>query len=405
MGMFFINKENLKAGILFIFAIDTILLLIFGKTYSKFLLIQPFFHLHDLVLLGLAFISIISFKFNRNRLKSIDLISLASLIYLVYSIVHLEYVNRLNWYYVLRQFMIFGYMIFVYLVLKNTLIDAKFRNYVFRFITFTALLSVVLQFFYVAYLYFFKDINPFFERYYMSPLIVMGLIVSSAFIMVILKKIKRQLLFLLILIISFTVGHDSAFLSLILVYFGYYFSISSVKIKWILVLSFISVLTVIFIWVPTFTDVNMQWRIIYWKAILNEIFVKNYGVLGEGFGIPFLNNETIVELNNLMIQSGHPTNLLTDDENYLTAPHNSFLSLIFHIGSWVLILLIYPFKKCLNQLKKMPEQLFILFLSLVGMSIWSLFNVILELPHSASFYWLIYFTLAIMLKYENKVYE
>jgi len=400
-----ISNRALSRCLFFIVIIDTFLLLLFGKSYSKFLLIQPFFYVHDLILIITAIIALVSFNFVVNRIKSVDIFALVAAFYLLCSIIYLNHYNELQWYYLLRQFMVFGYMVSIYLILKHITHYEKITNYLYRSIIFIGILSVVFQLFYGSYLFVFKNINPFFERNYMSPLIVLGLGVSTAFVMVTYEKIKRQVLFFLVLILSFTTGHDSAYLSLILIYFGYYFFISPVKVKCILGLSFMSILIAIIIFVPTFTDVNMQWRIVYWKATLNEIFVKNYGVFGNGFGVPLLNNKTIVELNNLMIQAGHPTTIFTDDENYLTSAHNSFLSIMYHVGFIGVLLLIYPFRKCLLEIKNMNAHLFILFLSLIGVSVWAFFNVVLELPHSSSFYWLIYFTLAFMLKQEKSLNE
>ena len=86
------------------------------------------------------------------------------------------------------------------------------------------------------------------------------------------------------------------------------------------------------------------------------------------------------------------------DEIYLSPSHNSFLTIAFHIGFLPSLLLLVPLKKAfsyfVNRDKHQPDSAKdFLILSFIGVAVWASFNVVLELPHSSAFFWLIYFTL------------
>ena len=86
------------------------------------------------------------------------------------------------------------------------------------------------------------------------------------------------------------------------------------------------------------------------------------------------------------------------DEKYLSPMHNSFLTFAFHIGLLPSILILIPLGKASiyvfrrNKIKGDKNKDFLI-LSFIGSSVWASFNVVLELPHSSAFYWLIYFSL------------
>jgi phosphate/sulfate permease len=87
---------------------------------------------------------------------------------------------------------------------------------------------------------------------------------------------------------------------------------------------------------------------------------------------------------------------------YLNPPHNSVLTIVFHVGLIPALLFFTPLKKTFTQLflKKSPADANILFLvlALLGSLVWILFNVILELPHSSTYFWLVYLTTIFYLK-------
>lgn len=161
----------------------------------------------------------------------------------------------------------------------------------------------------------------------------------------------------------------------------------------------------LFVLLPSFTDVNAHWRLIYWQAVVEQI-VENYFILGDGFGIQYISDETIEKLNQLMISKGHINTLITEGEKYTTGAHNSFLSFAQHLGLLSVFLLFYPLIIRIKDLKiRDNTDLIFLILSISGMSVFSFFNVILELPHSSSLYWMVFFALIYYqknIKIENK---
>jgi hypothetical protein len=95
-----------------------------------------------------------------------------------------------------------------------------------------------------------------------------------------------------------------------------------------------------------------------------------------------------------MISEGHANTVITEEEKYTTGAHNSFLSFGQHLGIASLFLLFYPLVIGIKGLKiRDNTNLIFLILSISGMSVFSFFNVILELPHSSSLYWMIFFAL------------
>jgi O-antigen ligase len=122
--------------------------------------------------------------------------------------------------------------------------------------------------------------------------------------------------------------------------------------------------------------------------------MENYGLIGNGFGIPFFDYDLVQELYSRLGSMGFfdPSR---PNETYLSTGHNFFLTLAFTIGFIPALLIVAPFvsafRYLLFQSQPAREAEFLL-LSLTGASTWAAFNVIVELPHSAGLFWLIYFT-------------
>jgi O-antigen ligase len=191
---------------------------------------------------------------------------------------------------------------------------------------------------------------------------------------------------------SFSVGHDSTYLSLALIYFAYLFIKSSKKHKIILSSFLLVVVIAVFVFIPSFTDVNVQWRLMFWKDSLLKM-ANNYFIFGDGFGIQYASDETISKLNELYPETLHSPRII-GNEKYFSAPHNSFLSMSIHIGILSLIFLFYPIKRLFcNKSFIMDEEILFLSLSLLGIAVFSFFNVILELPHASSIFWIVFFAL------------
>ena len=122
--------------------------------------------------------------------------------------------------------------------------------------------------------------------------------------------------------------------------------------------------------------------------------------MGHGFGVPYSSQAVLDSFRDTL---NSPWFEMRPEEQYLSPMHNSFITLAFHIGLIPMLLIfvpLYPAAKYLffTPAKSHQNHLDFLVLALVGSSIWVSFNVVLELPHSSSFYWLIYFSLVYSLR-------
>lgn len=381
------KKLALTVGLVFL--LDIFLLTLLGKNYTSLLLVDPYFYAHDLMLLFMVILSIPFYK-PIFRIKGLELIFTIAIIYLIYSFFNFDFENS---YYLLRQFVLFGYGIAIYIILntvfKLKVFEEKFSTCLFWF----ALFSVIVQFIYISYLFVNTGESPFFQRNYFTPAIVIWMFILASYVLVNIKNnYLKHIIFTLIFIISFSTGHDSTYLSLLLIYFLYLFLILKKRKKLITLGVMIFIIILLPVLIPSFADVNSQWRIIFWKDSFLKIS-NNYFIFGDGFGIQFASDEAIIELNKLYPHaSGNPKILESDKK--LCTPHNSFISMALHIGIFSIIALFYPFKILItnSNILKDKEVLFLI-LSLFGTIVFSCFNVLLELPHASSLFWLIYLTL------------
>lgn len=378
--------------------LDFLALLIFGELYSKYA-VYEIINLHSLILVLIAIVSLIFINKSSYRVISSELLIALSVLYLLYSYVKLPN----NVYYIIRQFMIFGYAILIYIITKNLYSYRKFSDFVLKFIICIGFLSMVIQVIYIVYLLK-QDIQPFFQRYYYSTMIIMGIFIFTSYVLIFIKKLYYKLILSsFALIISFSVGHDSAYLGVIIIIFTYFFIHS--KFKLLIVTGSLFCLVLIFIYFPSFGDVNVKWRLLYWKASLSQV-LDNYLILGNGFGMPYSSTETFDKLNNLMISTGHPRITFEGEQLYSVAPHNSFITMLIHVGISSILLLLYPlFYLFKTKILQENKDVLFLFLSLIGISIYVFFNVILELPHTSSIFWFVYFILVYKIKDVKKVFR
>jgi len=137
---------------------------------------------------------------------------------------------------------------------------------------------------------------------------------------------------------------------------------------------------------------------------VKESVADYYGVLGHGFGVPFVSQEAILKFReqlNYNIFEHQP------EEQLLSPMHNSFITIIFHVGLIPGLLILIPLWPVFQYLFKRNRhdknaKLDFLLLSLAGSMVWTSFNVVLELPHSSAFFWLIYFSLIYEVYRHNK---
>lgn len=305
-----------------------------------------------------------------------------------------------------RQFNLFLYLICSYLVFNLLVKNHHDFERALNLIKQIALGSVLLQIIFLIYgLVFLPDFSLFssgiYEYNYFSPLVIMGIITYGAMILsyeqtTLLKFIK----FCGVLLLSLTLGHASAFFAIFALLLVYFF-IKITPLQRLIAVGIILACILMLLFLPQFKDVNASWRLLYWEHILYRGAFDKYYVFGHGFGQPYMTYEYAVFLKNrlnspIMIDELYPW------ARYMSPPHNSLLSIAFHIGILPALLIVGPlipyFKHLFFKTIPLNQDKRLLIFALTGSLAWISFNVILELPHSATFFWLIYFAAAYGLK-------
>lgn len=383
------KKAVIIISILFLF--DLTCLAIFGKSYTKQILLAPYLYAHDTVLIALT-ACCVGFNNKVHRIKSFEILSVVAIAYLIISFIRINF-DIAQSYLPIRQFMIFGYGICIYIIMNALFSVMLIKENSAKIIMYFGGLCIVAQVIYALYLFLGQSSHVFFERNYLSPIIIMGFFIAASYVLTYVNgKLIKHGLFLLVFLMSFSTGHDSTYFGLILIYFSYLFIINSRKYKLVLSAFLLLGIMAVFVFLPSFTDVNVQWRLIYWQDSLIRI-ANNYFILGDGFGVPYVSDETILELNALFPGIQHSP-VIIGEEQYLTAPHNSFMTMAIHLGLLSLVLLFYPLKNLFcNKKLIMGREILFLSLSMLGIVVFSSFNVVLELPHASSIFWIILFVL------------
>lgn len=381
-----------------LFYLDLLALTVLGKTFSKLQILSLGLNTdhglfaHDMLLLIIATLCLVQFRWRKNRLFFVEFVIVISLIYLVYSFIIVE---ANNYFYVIRQYSIFGYMAIVYIITKHFFEEGVLKNTP-KIILFLGFCSILIQTIYSINI-FLLDSLDFNQRNAYSPMIKMGIIFFSVYVVTSSKinTIYKAPLFVFCFLISLTIGHDSVYLSLVLSASIYIFIISSKKLKFIISFVLIVLFFITMNYIPSFTDVNANWRLIFWEDMAKRI-ADNYFFIGEGFGVNLVSEETLKVLNNLMSYHGYNVSLV-GEERFTNGPHNSFLTIAFHNGLISLLTLFLPLFYYAFKLWPLKKNLFMM-LVFLGISVLSFFNVILELPHTSSVYWLVFFYLMFELK-------
>ena len=369
------------------------LLLIFDRDFAKFHLFS-FFHLYDFLLLLTGVTAFIILLVKRRFSFHWPILALLgiSVAYLAYSVIF--NIGPLN--YIVRHYALFMYLALFY-VIYQSYIDKTAHQFNIRFMLLIAAMALLFQLGYFAYKAFFtNNFSLLGEFNYYSPMAVVGLIMCSSYTLSFPAGWKKKiLLYALSLLLLIPLGHASAFLAGFVMFFVYLGLQFKPAFKLQVLISFVLLLVAFRVFVPAFSDTNSSWRIKYWAFILDKHFTEQYGLLGSGFGVPYANDE----LTQLMIDDLKQTTFdYQPEERYLSPPHNSFLTILFHIGFLPMLLLFLPLKKPLAYLvarhdaDRPPVKDFLL-LAFVGLTAWASFNVVLELPHNSAFYWLVFFSL------------
>lgn len=379
--------EKIRASAIYraFYYVLVLALLAFGTGFSKFHIAGPLY-LHDLLLsvfvLLTLFRPVVVLPFS-----PVVLLVAISVVYLVVSFLTSDVRVDL----IIRQYAIFGYMIFYYLLYIKGF--WRHTDYALRFLTKIGLLCIALQIAFIAHRIY-AGLTVFADYNYFSPITVLGIIVGSASILAFSNSLLKYFLFLGVLLVSATTGHSSAFLSVFAVGAFYFFFRTTNKSKAIIIILIIGAVLCLYLLVPQFQDANAGFRLIAWEHTLRTIIIDNYGVVGEGFGVPYFDSELIDRLYRELGSVGFfgPDKV---DEPYLSSVHNSFLTIFFSVGLLPGLLILVPFYRMsvylLNRRKRQTDSADFIYLSLIGLSVWVSFNQILEVPHSTALFWLVYF--------------
>jgi hypothetical protein len=365
-----------------------ILALVFlGAGFSKFNVIGPLY-LHDLLLLVAVFLvllrppSVLPFT-------TVLIVGVLSVVYLIISLFTSDAPLTI----IIRQYAIFGYMICYYLLYIKSFRGAD-REYATRFLALVGIICLVLQIIFILYriemgLSVLADYN------YFTPITVLGIIIGSAYFISNVERVFVKVpLFILAVALSVTTGHSSAFLSVFSVGAFYLFFRTTNRSKMIIIVMIVLAMFSLYLFLPQFQDVNAGFRLIAWEHTLRHLVLDNFGIIGEGFGVPYFDIDLIYKLYREVGSTGF-FGAANVDEHYLSSVHNSYLTIFFSIGLVPGILILYPFYTMfvylLNRRIRGNKESDFLFLSLIGLSVWVSFNQILEVPHSAGLFWMVYF--------------
>lgn len=369
------------------------LLLFFGIQFTTLQLIGML-HLFDILLLSLVFVSLFFIRLSIKHKHIIFVLTLSCLYFI------LSLFNFYSLAILVRQYALFAYMAFAYILFVGLATNKAYFNQLMSSTKKLIFIGLFAQILYLMTLLLIGQYDP--EKYnYLSPLVIMLVICCSAYAFSFTKGILTFSILSLCILVSLTLGHASAILPILAIIFMHLFlNIRFVIIKIVIfVIGVCSLIGAIF-FMPSFMDVNAIWRLYFWSLGLESVIIDNFGLLGNGFGVAYCSEEDIKALT---LVFGSANDLDIFEERFLKAFHNSFLTICFHIGLLPGLLIFYPVLKFIRkeQYSHLDNDYKFLFLCLIGLIIWSSFNVVLELPHSSLFFWLIYFLFVFKLDYKT----
>jgi len=371
-------------------------LVLFGTLFSKFHLSGPLY-LHDFVLVIATMFSLFQRKFTLIFFPIVFIVFI-SLVYLILSLLSVKVPIDIT----MRQYSIFGYLFLYYVIYTKSISNESEEKNIYSLMI-IGLISVISQLIYILVMMAKNRELNIFENYnYVSAGMILGLIIATAYILVAIKTIVlKYTLVLIITTLSFTTGHSSAFLAVFIVFCFYHLFLVKPKSRVIILIGVILVILAMALMLPQFQDSNASWRLMLWGHVLEDSFLNNWGIIGNGFGVPYVSEDFAFKLYKEIGSTGF-FNPLKPLENYLSAMHNSFLTIVFAVGFLPALLILGPFPKMISYLllesKSRTNSTDFLVLSLLGSTVWVSFNVILELPHSAGIFWFIYFSCWLSLK-------
>lgn len=375
-----------------------LVLLIFGVSFSKFSL-GGALYINDVLLVmitGLAFFGNPAAKIP----VTFFVFALISILYFLASFV----INRgVPIVYIFRQFMICGYFI-ESLIIYTSLFQrpdryAQLLAFLKRFAVWAFYADLIYAFFLMISG---RNLLSGQGYVYISPLAVLGVIVFFAYTLVGKEKYKWLKLFTAFILVALT-GHASAVLAILLILVLYLASYVQPAVKAVISLGSLVVVPTAFLIFRSLSDANAVWRLVYWGYTARRIFVDHVGILGYGFGVRYADEELARLMKEVYKFSA---TLKEDADAFVTPLHNAFLTFSFHLGFLPALLIIVPILLAIlrsqayrKTSKPMSDDERILGLCVSGLAIWVGFNVILELPHSSLFFWIIFFAYSGYRKY------
>ena len=366
------------------------LLLIFGQAFTKINVVGPFY-LYDLILLFLFLFSFLGLN-TISKSNTVLLFILVGFISVLFSLI---LGNQAN--FVFRQGMILGYLVITFFIFE------KLKNKSRQLVKFIFKLSKVAVYIQVGYLLFIllSGENIFNGFNYFSPAVVLLFPVYAARVLIYgTNNYSKAIEIIFILFVSTMMGHSSAFLAVLTTVFGFFILKISAKQFLMAGLIVLALVLSMYFLLPQFQDVNANWRLYYWGIGLNNTLNTTL-IMGNGFGVPFITDQQIQGM--IEVFGGSNDFLSSQDEKFVKAYHNSFITMFFHMGVFS-FLLIGPYIKGIKRLVfgEKNKELIFLIISLLGISVWVSFNVILELPHSSLIFWLIFLLTSNQLKIANE---
>jgi hypothetical protein len=154
-------------------------------------------------------------------------------------------------------------------------------------------------------------------------------------------------------------------------------------------------------YIITNIDENLFFRRVYWQQALESLASYKLLFFGHGLGVEYVDADFVQDL---IYYFGHDNQLGNLHKRYTLSLHNSFLSFFYHYGLIVFLVIVnyfffitFRFRNICYSKEKIGMALSVL----GGFTVWCSFNVILELPYSSSFFWILFFYCCRALTYSS----
>ena len=375
----------------FLIFILLFILLIFGVSFTKFNL-GGALYINDLLL---VIITSIAFFVNPNAKIPLGFF-LFSFISLLYFLLSILMNNKTSLVYTFRQFMICGYFIEALVIFTSLFPNVDKFSSLLKFIKHFALIALIVDTLYVLFLV--SSGLPIYGDsiyIYISPIAVLGVVVYFSLVLNSSERFRIPKLLWAFCLLVFT-GHASAVLGVVVILILHIGTYMRPALKIVSSSLGIIAIPIAILAFRSLSDANAIWRLVYWGVTAKKIFIEKVGILGHGFGVRYADEELSRILQEVYKFSATLTN---EQDAFVTPLHNAFLTFSFHVGFLLSLIIMIPIIKAIirgqayrenGRIRISKDERF-LAQSVVGLSIWVGFNVILELPHSSLFFWLIFF--------------